>query len=188
MSGTYRLTITDTNNCTLVDSVRVNGSTPIVINLNVLDTGNVGAIEAAVSGGNEPLNFKWTGPTGFRNPGTKNLSDLLIQGKYTLEVTDADGCEFSELDELAGVVAEDEVVSPNRYKLFPNPSKGKMYLDFSTATSGHYSVYNIAGKLVHEEQFREQSVMLINKLNAGVYILNVNINNVQVKYKLIFQD
>lgn len=187
-SGLYRITITDSNNCALVDSVNVAGSSPIVIALNVSDTVNIGAIEGLVSGGEEPLTYQWLGPNGFRNPGTKNLSDLIIRGNYTLKVIDANGCENSILAELAGIVDKSELAKTNGYKLYPNPSKEIMFLDFGASISGQYAIYNLSGNLISEEQFIDNSVIVIDKPRNGVYILDLKTNETRVKYKLIFQD
>jgi hypothetical protein len=188
ISGVFPVTITDANNCTLIDSVKVGGSTPIVINLNVSDTVNIGKIEAAVSGGKEPLIFQWTGPNGFRDPATKDLSGLIIRGNYTLKVTDGNGCEESDEGSLAGIVGEVELSKTKGYKLFPNPSNDVMFLDFEANISGQYALYSLTGNLIREEQFSDQSVIEISKPNNGVYILDLMTKETRVKYKLIFQD
>lgn len=188
ISGMYSVTITDANNCTLIDSVKVGGSTPIVINLNVSDTVNIGKIEASVSGGKDPLTFQWTGPNGFRNPGIKDISGLIIRGNYTLKVIDADGCEESDKGDLAGIVGEVELSKTKGYKLFPNPSSNVIFLDFDANISGQYVLYSFTGNLIREEQFSGQSVIEISKPNNGVYILDLMTKETRVKYKLIFQD
>ena len=187
-SGLYRITITDANNCALVDSVNVAGSTPIVIALKVSDTINIGSIESLVIGGDEPLTYQWEGPNGFRNPGTKNLSDLIIRGNYTLKVIDANGCENSIMVELAGILGKSELLKIIGYKLYPNPSSETIFLDFGASISGQFAIYNLTGSLISEEQFMDRSVLVIDKPRNGVYILDLKTNETQVKYKLIFQD
>jgi len=188
ISGIYSVTITDANNCALIDSVKVGGSTPILINLNVSDTVNIGKIEASVSGGKDPLTFQWSGPNGFRNPGIKDLSGLIIRGNYTLKVIDADGCEESDKGDLAGIVGEVELSKTKGYKLFPNPSSNVIFLDFDAKLSGQYVLYSLTGNLIREEQFSDQSVIEISKPNNGVYILDLMTKETRMKYKLIFQD
>jgi len=61
-------------------------------------------------------------------------------------------------------------------------------LDFGASISGQYAIYNLSGNLISEEQFIDNSVIVIDKPRNGVYILDLKTNETRVKYKLIFQD
>ena len=96
-AGQYSLTITNTFGCSLVRTFLVqacpigSGSTP---DLNIVSIVPIrtsddppGAINMSISGGTPPLEFKWTGPSGFI-ANTLSISGLTQQGVYTLQVTD----------------------------------------------------------------------------------------------------
>lgn len=94
-AGSYTLTVTDANNCTIVQSAAVNQPSEIVISFFVSPIScygaNDGAIAATASGGSLPMLYSWSGGYG-NNPSISNLSP----GNYTLQVTDSKGCASSK--------------------------------------------------------------------------------------------
>jgi gliding motility-associated-like protein len=89
--GTYELTITDANNCQIVETVVVDEPTSALTVSGVKTDvtcfgGNDGAIDLTVSGGTAPYTFSW-------NQGS-NSEDVggLTAGNYQVVVTDARGC------------------------------------------------------------------------------------------------
>lgn len=90
-AGQYSVTITDTDNCTIEESVTINE--PAAINISLVATpeavpgANNGSIQANVSGGFSPYQYSWSNGS--------NLSSIsnLSAGNYTLTITDAGGCQ-----------------------------------------------------------------------------------------------
>ena len=88
--GTYRVTVTDANGCSLKDSVKITEPTKLVISNIVTDVKcfgqSNGGINVTISGGVNSYSFIWTnGRT------TKDLINV-VSGNYTLTVTDKNGC------------------------------------------------------------------------------------------------
>ncbi|PHN05774.1 SdrD B-like domain-containing protein [Flavilitoribacter nigricans] len=88
--GTYRVTITDANDCFVVRSGTVRPPAPFTLDFDVKDVscngGQDGAVSVTVNGGTEPFTYEWsTGST------EDNISDL-SPGDYGLTVTDSNGC------------------------------------------------------------------------------------------------
>ncbi|WP_422007816.1 PKD domain-containing protein [Roseivirga pacifica] len=91
--GTYQVTITDDNNCVLVETFTVGGPTAlnvsgIITNLTCNGAGN-GEIDLTVSGGTTPYTYSWS--TG---DGTEDVSGL-DAGNHSVTVTDANGCSVT---------------------------------------------------------------------------------------------
>lgn len=108
-SGSYELTVTDSQGCTFTfpiipvtssDDIDVNGT---VTNVSCNEECD-GAIDIEISGGTPPFNITWTGPDGF----TSDQEDinLLCGGTYGLFITDFAGCEFASSFE---VIEPDEI-------------------------------------------------------------------------------
>ena len=89
-SGTYTVTVTDANGCTLVDTANViNGNAPVLTltgnDVSCNDAGD-GAVSVSLAGGNAPFTFAWNnGET------TQNLTGL-SGGVYVVTVSDTAGC------------------------------------------------------------------------------------------------
>ncbi|NRB51440.1 MAG: T9SS type A sorting domain-containing protein [Saprospiraceae bacterium] len=93
-AGTYGVTITDANQCTIsMENLIIDGAPPFQLDLEVQDIEcsdeDTGSIEVVVEGGSPPFSYEWS--TGQTNKFIDNLS----VGEYALTVTDADGCKVS---------------------------------------------------------------------------------------------
>jgi len=99
-SGTYEVTVTDLNGCSLSNSYTLTAPATVLIDLtsalqpggnNILCAGGTdGNIDAAISGGTTPYDITWSGPNGFTTNSTSITA--LSAGTYDLVVTDANGC------------------------------------------------------------------------------------------------
>ena len=91
IAGTYTVTITDANNCSITQNVSItepNALTATVTHTNVLCNGGAtGSATATVNGGTSPYTYAWA-PQG----GTVATATGLITGSYTVTITDANSC------------------------------------------------------------------------------------------------
>jgi len=98
-AGSYELTITDANGCTLSPEaieVTVDNKVELTgINTTFIDQGNDGAIALDVSGGSGNYTYSWSGPDGFTSS-EEDLAGLGRQGEYCVTVTDDEGCAVEE--------------------------------------------------------------------------------------------
>lgn len=89
--GTYGVTITDGNQCTIsMDDLVIDGDPPILLDIEVQDIEcsdeDTGSILVWADGGSPPFTYEWnTGQT------DSAIHDLTV-GEYHITVTDADGC------------------------------------------------------------------------------------------------
>ena len=99
-AGTYTVTVTDANGCTMVTSATVMQPTDIVLSVEVEDVlcngGSDGSIDLTVSGGTPGYTYLWS--NGFTGQDPSGLT----AGTYTVTVTDAHGCT----DVISGTVNE----------------------------------------------------------------------------------
>jgi gliding motility-associated-like protein len=97
-SGTYTVTITDSNNCETEFSYTLNEPEIIEVSGNVTPVtcfgNNDGAISISISGGTPPYTTSWVGPNGFVGIDTAIFD--LAPGTYTVTVVDANSCEVTQ--------------------------------------------------------------------------------------------
>ncbi|MEO0778154.1 MAG: hypothetical protein AAF146_16420, partial [Bacteroidota bacterium] len=89
--GTYTLTVTDANDCTIVESFVVGSPENLGASTTHIDVtcngGSDGSISLTASGGTPPFTFQWDNGAGaVQNPGG------LTANTYNVVVTDANGC------------------------------------------------------------------------------------------------
>jgi gliding motility-associated-like protein len=88
-AGTYTITITDANNCTVSSSYIINEPSLLSVSLNSVNPTcglTNGSISANASGGISGYSYLWS------NAATTSLISNLTAGTYTVTVTDAFGC------------------------------------------------------------------------------------------------
>ncbi len=92
--GTYTVTVTDANNCQLIQPIVVaEPALPLTINEVVTDIScfgaNDGSIQLNMTGGTAPYTFAWD-----NGASTENIAGLLV-GNYNVTITDANGCTIA---------------------------------------------------------------------------------------------
>ncbi|MDP1744141.1 MAG: gliding motility-associated C-terminal domain-containing protein [Bacteroidota bacterium] len=95
LAGTYSLTITDSAGCSHLDSVTI--TSPLVLSHSFLpftnvscSGGNNGSATINVSGGTFPYSYLWS------NSQTTQTATGLSAATYTIVVTDANSCSFTD--------------------------------------------------------------------------------------------
>lgn len=173
-NGTYSLTVSDINNCDIADTTTIVGSPQILMSGFVLDTSGLGSIYVNVSGGIPPFKYSWQGPSGsdFRNPGTKDLTELRFQGSYTLTVRDSLGCELSDSYQVGGVVSTNPVGQRVEWKVYPNPIHrgGVLRVQGIYNKSFIVEIFDMQGRLT--KTVESQTDISMNQ--AGLFLVKVS--------------
>ena len=94
-AGTYYLTVTDSNNCTVNDSVTIIEPTVITVVNATTDVSCSSACDGAATvtpaGGVGPYTYQWNGNT---TPGQTNTETALCFGVNIVEIFDQNGCSI----------------------------------------------------------------------------------------------
>jgi gliding motility-associated-like protein len=93
-AGTYTVTVSDANGCTVIQNAIVTSTNAPIIS-NVVNTpvscfgGNNGSLDITISGGTPTFTYAWS------NGGSSEDISTLIAGVYTVTVTDINSCSVS---------------------------------------------------------------------------------------------
>lgn len=172
-AGKYIVTITDNNGCSFIDSSKILSNDSIKVVGSVYDTSKLGSIILNITGATSSLKYNWAGPvnSGFRDPKTKDLVDLLDQGRYTVIVTDSFACQVRDTFNVAGSVSVVELIKPIDVSVFPNPSRGELTLNFNSEELANLYVFGQTGRLVRVVSgVKSNHVMQLPK---GIYWLKL---------------
>jgi hypothetical protein len=159
-AGTYSVTITDANSCSLTRTIVVTQpSSPIVATTtvtNVTCNGLAnGLIDLTVSGGTLPYSYLWTGG------GTTEYISNKIAGTYTVTITDAKGCKTTAF----ATITQPQVLSLSNVKInisCNGLANGSINL---TATGGTVPYVYIWSNGATSED--------LNTIGAGIYNVTV---------------
>ncbi len=111
-AGTYEVTVTDNQNCTLVESFTIDATQPLSASINATTTSQAGVadgqIDLIMSGGTAPYTYAWS-----NNASSEDLSNL-APGNYAVTISDAAGCSTT-----ASTYISDPVNCTNTYSNWP---------------------------------------------------------------------
>ena len=177
--GTYTVTTTDANGCSLSFSTTITEPTPV--NLSAIPASataglNNGSITMSGSGGLSPYSYSINGTNYYSG----SLFSNLAAGTYTCYVKDANGCINTTtvtVDQVAGLLDENSLT----VNLYPNPNNGIFEIESSGLTGDKLNckLFNIQGQLVSEFNLTvvdgkvSQTVEMSRKLTAGTYYLGL---------------
>ena len=111
-------------------------------------------------------------------------------GNYTVEVTDAAGCEFtSEIFEV--VTNTDNIEAVSRLAVSPNPFEDKLMIQLETTEVLELNIliYDVQGKLVFEKTMlangAHTETLSLDSLQAGVYVMHFRTDDGEMTRKII---
>lgn len=119
----------------------------------------------------------------FILPSALNSYIPIINGIYTVSVSDENGCVYSD-EYLIEDLSINEVV--DIVKIFPNPVRKSNVTVSSTQLISRFDLYNSLGQYVLGQNVSmEKTTIETNTLNKGVYYLRVLLEEQSVRLKLI---
>jgi len=119
----------------------------------------------------------------FILPSALNSYNPIINGIYTVSVSDENGCVYSD-EYLLEDLSINEVV--DIVKIFPNPVRKSNVTVSSTQLISRFDLYNSLGQYVLGENVSmEKTTIETNTLNKGIYYLRVLLEEQSVRLKLI---
>lgn len=186
--GTYTVTISDSQNCSVSMSFDI--TEPKAIKIETLSKTDItaanpkGSVNVGISGGVLPYSYKWSGPDGFTST-QQNISGL-EKGCYTLSVTDANECLFVSdpvciEDKTSGISDSDGEPS---VRISPNPSTEYILLEMlsSEYTELEIAIFGLNGKQISENSHfisdGQNSIRIdISQIVPGIYYLRIKEKN-----------
>lgn len=158
-AGNYDLTVTDANGCQIFNSYSITEPTILTtsftfLNVSCFGVGD-GSIDLTVSGGTSPYFFTWSDGIGTED------RNGLSPGTYSVQITDANGCQSSEsitITQPDALAMSQNVVDLNCF----GDNSGSIDLTITGGTTPY--AYTWSNGAISED---------LNTLMAGSYVVTV---------------
>ena len=152
-AGTYTVTITDTNNTSVVDTVYITQPAPLSLSIagnTVVSPGQGDTLTAIVSGGASTYTFTWN-PGGISD--SVMIVNPLVTSEYCLMVNDAYNCDDSTC--ITVTVEQEEVLCgeifvPTAFSPNNDGQNDVLYVRESCTRDFLFSIYDHWGEKVFE--------------------------------------
>ena len=158
--GTYFVTVSDANNCSLIDSFTITQPTTLTLQGTVNNVncggGNTGSVYLTVSGGTPSYSYSWS-----NNTSSQNLLNA-GSGQYFVTVTDSKGCSQTDSFTITSA-ASTLAVTASVVNIDCNGNNNGSITTTVTGGTGSYTYSWSNGAATPN----------LSGLNAGVYTLTV---------------
>lgn len=137
--------------------------------------------------------YQWYDSRGPISGATAQSFTPMTSDTFRVRVTNAAGCHrFSEA--LTYSIGLDEINVGARLRIYPNPATDQIQLQISDApnTTGNLRIVNSLGAIVLSRQFtpenhRWESKLSLAHLPAGVYVLHLSGDQMEIRQPLVIQ-
>ena len=149
-----------------------------------VDLGDILTYSANLEGGNSLPEWLYFNNETSSFYGTPTIAEVL-----NIEVTasDIDGEYISDIFELTitGVNTVSNLSGFN-YKIYPNPAKDVINLEFEGLNVQKITIFDITGKLILKKtKFKQKGIINISNFNRGLYFINIQTDNEIITTKII---
>jgi hypothetical protein len=147
---------------------------------------NLGILTSTATSGNQWYEVS----SGIIVGATNQSYSPAINGLYFSVVTDLNGCVInSDTINFVAISVESNSFS-EMIKVYPNPTSGTIIIDFNKlVNSGKIEITNTLGMVIYEEKFDQYPAVFrsidLSKYSNGIYFVDVQLINNQLRYKLI---
>ena len=171
-AGTYSVTVDDGDLCNQTIDITISEPAALAGGSSVTDelTGADGAINLTITGGQAPYTFAWTGPSGY----TASTEDItgLVEGTYSVTVTDNNGCILLISDILVGSSVgfdEQELL----FSIYPNPADKQITISYPSDQVVQFYLFDVSGRTVGTYSVNKTSEINISNLAGGSYTYTI---------------
>lgn len=188
--GEYIVIGIDANGCTDADTVNVTiFPQPLQIELEQGMSGNlfVNTTDPTTEWFLDGDDLNHTGFSFFYD------EEPYCNGVYSVIHTDENGCQSFDTLEVTDSSCDEDTSNVNNYYLesfnvYPNPSSGKVFIDFESTKERSIQVFNIQGKLIESVNKIDITYVLnLENHETGTYIIKIREGDFILHSKVIKQ-
>jgi len=204
--GTVYGTLTDANNCTLLDTFVVAEPAPLVLSTGSVTEnpgkGTITIIPSTTGGNTGGYSHTWKNSAGQTCTANSSTGEISIghgagpnqetKGTYTVTVQDVKGCSGSLPYNADQTVLGVEAFGSNyKMNIFPNPNNGTFKISMVNADNANYTidVKNMLGQTVYSSNvdINGNYSTTVELNDNGVYFLSISNGDKTESYKVVVE-
>ena len=165
-AGAYSISVMDSLNCSSdVSTVTIIEPSSISATLNstIESIGLDGTASVVVAGGTSPYSYSWNDS----NNQTESMAVYLNSGWYTVEITDANGCQHQDSVFVDSEVGVTEGKS-SLFLIYPNPTSEMLFFNIA---ADKVDILDLNGRIV--KSIASSNKVDVRTLSGGNYILKI---------------
>ena len=183
----YVVTITDALGAMINDTTETIGYSLATVSGSITTTPDLGNSEgtAFVSvAGKAPYTYLWSDPAAQ----TTALASNLSSGNYSVTVTDALGCAYTDSASVDLIISNGVKPDPSKtLRLYPNPTSGILHFRLGAKPQvWSASVYNLLGERVRNSVNVTNNAIDLTNLSAGFYLLEIELISGEILKSPVF--
>lgn len=175
-TGTYYVTVTNSNNCSITDTITVDIQDLPSADSIIATAGNNGLYNFAVANANNVNNYTWNFGDSNTGSGATTTHTYSANGTYNVSVVISNDCGDTTITKsiIVDNLSIKNLVNDNSVKLYPNPTNKNITIALSDADN-HIEkviVYNILGQEIIQKAFdmpSQTATIDLEQLASGVY-------------------
>ena len=186
--GSYTVTMTDQNGCTLIENINVTAPDSLslaLVSVNVSSFGGTdGSITLSVSGGTgSTYSYVWT------NGATTQNTSNLVAGSYCVTVTDQHSCADSNCIDVTQPTGISDVEWISKFTTYT--SGGNINIDFITTKEMNMAaeLYDLTGQLIYKSAATYGVKLDLHisdaTISSGAYVIRMNTDEGSICKKII---
>jgi PKD repeat protein len=194
--GTYYVTLNCTDTCggsySVLDTVSTCPALNANFNFNIISSGSNGMLVQFFANVSGSLGLIWDWGDGSQTVTqatsiSHQYATVNLNYTITLKAYNECGDTVEVMKSLNEVGLPEQSVL--KFKTYPNPVSESLTIEFSRPLNGTYYLFDVTGRLVRSERFKERAFVIFptSNLSRGSYILKVE-SNQQVKNSIIFKQ
>jgi hypothetical protein len=187
-AGSYDLTITDANLCSVTESYTVTAPALLTVAVTASQTY---ILNTSVVGGTPPYSYSWIEQT---QTGVilGILSSYIVgsNGTYYVVVTDANNCTSQSNATTYLETGTLDLVSSIDLNIYPNPFRNETTVDFGQRINkAIIKIVDVYGKVVERHELADTDKYIIKRTNkaSGVYFMEIEIAKTRLNSKIIIK-
>ena len=186
-AGLNEVIVKDTNGCEKSAFIQIGSPDSLRVDFQVTADSTFYDVRAIATGGTGSYTYHWDDSGRQMN----QTAEDLVEGYYTVTVTDENGCTITGKVEVSSTTSNLEADIPQAIVAFPNPTSDILHVDLKDISGAkELDLVDLKGKWLNRWSFKQSQMHAaidLTDLIKGLYLLRIKSDSVHANLLVIKQ-